>query len=278
MGSKKELRNLAAIFVIFIGTGFLAACGKTGGDGGGTVTTGGYVQTCDANGCTYALPTNTTMGFYSQSPNFVTPYAIDPRNRFQVSSGMTNILRDFMGVCDRQNVVGGYAACSIWQAGAHDLVVYSDSGSTSSNVKLIIRSVPGYMNYGWYSYSLPDFKYTLLSLFGFGTVNTAGVFDPLVLDATIWPTNNNQGFEVRAQGPTGSYAWNKMIQLIVLNGKMEDSNWDYRVYVANDDAHRAYANNNAIVTNGATQAITGTAVRCQHADCALGASYFNGGY
>lgn len=282
MGSKKELLNLAAIFVVFVGTAFLAACGKSGGDDGGGVAGGGYVQTCNGSTCTYPIPSNTVMGFYSQSPNFVTPYAPDPRNRFQVSSGLTTILRDFMGVCDRQTQVGGfsggYAACGIWQGGAHDLVVYSEAGSTSSEVKLIIRSVPGYMNYGWYSYSLPDFKNTLLSLFGFrsyGTVNSAGVFDPMVLNATIWPVNNSQGFEVRANGPTGSYGWNKVLQLIVPSGKLEDGYWNYRLFVT-DVTHLASVNNNSFIVNGAATAVTGTAVRCNHADCALSSSYFNG--
>lgn len=286
MGSKKELRNLAAIFVVFVGTGFLAACGKTGGDAGstGVITQGGYTYTCTDAGCTYPMPTNKSMGFYSQTSNFYTGYAVRPENRFQINAGMTTVLKDMMGVCDRQVQVGGfnggYAGCSWWTGAnsAHDFVIYSPAGSTASEVKLIIRSVPGQPSgYYWYSYSLPDFKSTLFSAFGFrgtGGTNYSAIYDPLVLDATVWPTNDDKGFEVRANGPVGSFGWNKLLQVIVLNGKLEDGFWDYKMYIAPNDGARAYANNNTIQSNGASLAISGTSVQCNHADCALGSTYF----
>ena len=141
------------------------------------------------------------------------------------------------------------------------MVLYSPTGSTANTMKLVIRSTPTVSYGGWYTYSMPDFTQAILGLFGFGTVtNNQGIFDPLVLDVTIWPVNNSQGFEVRAYGPTVSQAYNKLFQLQVATGKMEDQSWAFKLYY-----------------NG-TLAMDGTALHCLSQFCGLNSSYFNAGY
>lgn len=258
----RDTWSLILIMGVFITSGFLAACGssKSGGDAG---TPPGPTYPIDPH-CTVncnPLPPNSKVGFYAQTSNFQTPGYMNAGSQLRIQSGFSSVLRDAMGVCDRNQYSGGYAACSTWLSGAHDLVLLAEGGSQSNTVKLIIRSVPGYMmnGYGWYSYSMPNFKNMLLGMLGFPTGNYAGVYDPMVLESTIWPVNNSQGFEVRANGPRLSYAWNKLFQLQVVNGKMEDSHWDFVLHFHGQ------------------RALDGRAVRCQSQNCGLDTSYFNGG-
>jgi len=97
-----------------------------------------------------------------------------------------------------------------------------------------------------------------MNLLGFsGSANNAGVFDPMVLDATIWPINNSKGFELRAMGPRMSTAWNKLFQLQVLEGKLEDASWNYKLHF-----------------NGQLAA-EGKGAICQSQYCGMESSYFN---
>jgi hypothetical protein len=257
--AKTNYWTLVLIMGVFVGSGFLAACGKSGG--GDTVLNPGVVQTCTNAGCTYPVPANSKLGFYAQTSNFYIPGYVNNGSTLQMQSGMSQVLKDAMGVCDRVAYTGGISACSNWMGGAHDLVLYSDAGSTANTMKLIIRSTPGMQlgGYGWYQYSVPDFKTAIFNLLGFPVGNYSGVFDPMVLEATIWPVNNSQGFEVRAYGPRMSYAWNKLFQLQVANGKLEDAQWNFQLYF-----------------NGQA-AMSGKAVRCQSQNCGLDSSYFNTG-
>ena len=84
------------------------------------------------------------------------------------------------------------------------------------------------------------------------------MYNPLVLDATINPVNNGQGFELRATGPAGATyhgGVNNLIHFRVNNGKLEDAGWDYKIFLNYDE-------NNGVVA-------TGHALRCQSQNCGV---------
>jgi hypothetical protein len=254
--------TLTTVMSVFLLSGLLAACGKSGGNDNTSATYAGLIPTCTANGCTYGLPVNYKAGAYAQTSNLVTPGYVNNASTFVPRQGMYQVLKDAMGVCDRTSISGGLAGCQTWFSGAHDMVIYlnGQQASQAQTVKLIIRSTPNIQmgGYGYYSYSLPNFKQFILGLFGYNLSSPAGVFDPMVLDATIWPINDNRGFEVRANGPRNSYAWNKLFQLQVANGKLEDPSWDYQLYF-----------------NGQLAA-DGRGAICQSQYCGMDSSYFTG--
>jgi len=207
------------------------------------------------------LPAGSHVAFYAQTSNLVLPGFSNNGSTLTVGPGMAGLLRDAMGVCDREHSSGGLASCSSWLSGAYDLVLLADGGAQSNSVKLIMRAIPGSQlnHFGWYSYSLPSFRQFLLGILGFPVwSNPQGIFNPLVLTATIWPINNSQGFEVRAYGPRVSRAWNQLFQLQVAQGKLEDAQWNY-----------------ILSFNGATAA-QGRSVRCQSQNCGLDSSIVRG--
>jgi hypothetical protein len=76
----------------------------------------------------------------------------------------------------------------------------------------------------------------------------------MVLDMTIWPINNSQGFELRGYPPAGAYYQggnNLLFQFQVANGKLEDLAWDYK-----------------FIYNG-EEAATGRMVRCSTPNCGV---------
>lgn len=205
------------------------------------------------------LPAGSQVGFYSQTQNFLVPGYVNAGSSLQVEGGMQAMLRDAMGVCDREHISGGLASCQAWSTGAFDVVLWADGGSLSNAVTLVVRAVPGQQlnGFGSYAYSLPNFKeFLLTALTGWNVSNPSGVFNPLVLEGSIWPVNNSQGFEVRAYGPRVSHAWNKLIQFQVAQGKLEDTSWNYQLLFNGQSAAR------------------GTSVRCTSQFCGMDSSYF----
>lgn len=226
----------------------LVGCGSSGGGGGDQV-----VQPVPG------LHQGTQVGFYAQTQNFVTPGFMNMGSTLSVSSGMTNMLGEAMGVCNREHSTGGLANCQTWLSGAFDIVIYADGGAQTNQVRLIVRAVPGSQmnNMGWYSYSLPSFKQFIAGLlFGVMPTNPAGYFNPMVLDTAINPINQSKGFELRSFGPRVSQAYNRMFQLVVNNGKLEDPQFGYTLFY-----------------NGIAVA-SGQMVRCQSQYCALDSSFF----
>lgn len=257
MKNKCSTWTLVAVFSVLMGSTVLTACGKSGGDSGG----GQDAQVCNGTSCSgYVLPQNWKAGAYAQSSGFYIPGYANNGSTFLPRGAMANVLREAMGVCDRNTYSGGIAGCQSWVSGAHDMVIYlaGQQASQAQTAKFIIRSTPG-TNYGsWYTYSLPSFQGFVASLFGFyGDTNSAGFFDPMVLDATLWPINNSKGFELRANGPRLSQAWNKLFQLQVSEGKLEDASWSYQLFY-----------------NGGLAA-EGVGKSCQSQYCGLEQSYFN---
>jgi hypothetical protein len=208
----------------------------------------------------------TQIGYYSQTPNFVIPgYLSDARSRIQLGANFSAILRDAMGVCDREYISAGLASCSDWiGAGAHDLVIFTNGGPNTNSMRLIMRSTPsnGFSFGGgraWYSLSLPDLETAILGFLGFPVVgNPQGIFNPMVLETTLWPINNSQGIELRAYGPRGSVAWNKLFQIQIDQGKLGDEAMNFKLFF------------------DGKAAASGSMIRCQSQHCGLDASFFNG--
>lgn len=147
----------------------------------------------------------------------------------QIQSGFRALLKEAMGVCDRNDISGGQAACDSWMAGTAEIAFQMDS-TTSSGVRLMIKATPQYSYWNYY-YSMPNIGDFLLGWFtGINLSNPQGFFNPMVLNATIWPVNNNQGFEIRSNGPTYSMAWGKLLQLQVATGKVQDNSFNYQLY------------------------------------------------
>jgi hypothetical protein len=266
----KSLSKILWLTLGFAITSGIIACSKSSNTSGPAPAScpPGYAVGPDGASCILitvvpgGIPGGTKIGFFAQSSNMNGVFPNGTSSVFTQGAGYINILRDAMGVCDRQKVFGGYnsglAGCSVWQAGYHDIVIQMD-GSSANQVKMIIRASPNVNPFYQYSASIPSFSQAIGCLLGFCVGNNSGVYNPLVLDMTIWNINNNQGFELRpvtSGGPTGSYAWNKPMQLQVLNGKIEDPALNFRLLI--DDGHQNMA-----------EAISGTMLRCTTQNCGI---------
>jgi hypothetical protein len=204
----------------------VVACGSKGGfDGNGT----------PAPVVPLTIGAGTQIGFVSQNAKMAEVQP-DLGSSMTVHAGAKTMMKYAMGVCDRENTNLGLANCSSWLSGFHDITLFAD-GSQANRVKVVIRAFPdtrctGY-SCGYYSATLPSFGEFFRGLFGFGAGNMAGFYNPMVLDMTIWPINNSQGFELRGYGPSGAtfgLGANLLFQFQVANGKLEDAAWDYKLY------------------------------------------------
>lgn len=249
------------LVALFSGVSFVACNKSSGGGGGGTavVCPIGYGSPDGVNcvSTTGGIPAGTRIGFYAQTSNY--PYYTGGGSAMNLGSGFRTLLKNAMGVCDREAAVGGtncgLAACDAWLQGYHDMVLVMD-GSTANQAKLVIRSYPYVNPYYNYTCSIPSASNFFANLLGFSAGNVSGVFDPLVLTTTVWPINKDQGFELRANGPTGSYAWWKLMQLQVTNGKIEDPTINFTLYIDGGNQQML-------------PAVTGTMVRCQTQSCGV---------
>lgn len=230
--------------VVFAGllSAALIACSTEKKGGANPNNPGG----CVGAFCGGVLPTGQKVGFFSQNAlmdhQFPGGYNVAPMN---VEGPFRNILKYAMSVCDRAGGSnGGLANCNSWMDGFHDMILIAD-GTQASTVKLVIRSYPNTQcsgwNCGWYSYQIPSFNQFVAGLLGMGSY--APVYNPLVLNATVWPINgdvgtgaNSRGFALRAKGPTGSPTAGHTFELQVPNGKLEDSAWDYQLYFNVDNS------------------------------------------
>ncbi|MDW8189976.1 MAG: hypothetical protein RMK80_03290 [Pseudobdellovibrionaceae bacterium] len=233
-----------------------SGCGNQGGNrGGGTPPVAPAAVPVPA-------PAHREVGFYAQTKNFYIPGYVNQGSYLEVEPGMYTLLKEAMGVCNRDHTNTGIANCQSWLTGAFDLVLFSEHGSTANTVKIVMRAIPGSQlnGYGWYYASLPKFRELIGCLVGLCYSNPQGIFNPMVLEGPIWPINNSRGFEFRAYGPTGSGAYNKLIQYQVAEGKLEDGAFTF------------------VLSYNGVQAARGRAVRCQSQFCGLDASYFRIGY
>ncbi len=245
----KKQSKLYWAFSVAMLTLAMVACAKSSdnksSDTNNTVVTG-------------AIPPGTKVGFYAQNQmmNYMYPGSTGTTLTISNSTNMTKLLRDIMGVCDRNYSDGGYSACSTWINGYIDVMIFAN-GSNASTVKLVVRAYPAQSNF-WYS--LPSLSQFFLSAAGFNVLNNAAMYNPLVLDATINPVtiNGQQGFQLNANGPAGATyngGVNNLINLRVLPGKLDDAGFDFTLYL-----------NNSINTQGVA---TGHMLRCQTQNCGV---------
>lgn len=228
---------------------FLTGCGSKSSSSGGTTTSTYYPCTTGSN-CVYSVNQNSLKGFYAQSTNFSTGY-MNNGSSFTPTGSVTTILEEAMGVCNRGAYNGGLADCGSWVSGYYDLVFLVNQ-QNPNQVTLVFRSYPMINQNYWYSYNLPTLENFFLSLIGWPVAqNPQGTYNPLILTTTIYPVNNSQGFEIRGYGPQVSAGYNKLIQLQVANGKIEDQSFQFQLF-----------------WNG-TQIGSGTMARCQSATCGL---------
>lgn len=255
-----NLKPLKLMAAAFMGAGMmlLSGCGSSSSGGspvGPPVTVVPQVPCTTAN-CVYPVPQNSVTGFYSQTSNFPAGMYMNNGSVLQPQGAMRNILKDAMGVCDRHYSNGGIADCGTWLNGYYDLV-FMVNPQNQSQVSVIFRAYPMISNGHWYTYGFPSptqfFWGTVGQLLGMPmqSYNPQGTFNPMILSATINPINDSQGFEIRSYGPQVSAGYNKMLQLQVPFGKIEDANFNYLLQWNGDEIAR------------------GTLVRCQSPTCGL---------
>lgn len=251
------LWSLSAGFIVLA----LVACAKSGDNNNGAPPVGAYV-----------IPPGQQFGFFAQN-NKMNSYYNSGGSTYNILSGMKTVLKYAMGVCDRNAYDGGLADCNKWMSNAfHDIMIFAN-GSQSNTVKLVLRAMPDTTcSYGsfcgnWYA-SLPNFSQFFLGMFGFNTFNSAGAYNPMILDMTINPicvntggvncedrdSTYSTGFELRGRAPEGAtyhMGRNLLFQLQVPVGKLEDQSWNFNLYY-----------------NG-QQAGSGRMVRCAYSNCGV---------
>lgn len=237
------------VFLItgFLISAFVVSCGfnKDNNDGGTVIS-------CPANSTFqngYCVGTNGahlntgSVGFISENWH--------DRTFTPSGSGLSEFLRDAMGVCGRYRTVGGLAKCSAWTAGTFAVVMQAPNTQTNT-VQVTFMAKPQYNPYVNYAYSLPSAGELAGAVLGFPVVaNPGAVRNPLQLNMTVSVTNNYQGFEARGYGDFYTTANRSPIQIQIAQGKLEDFRFDYRI------AYRGQV------------IATGTFLRCNTADCRL---------
>jgi len=181
-------------------------------------------------GTPYQYPASSQIQFTARKmDNNYNSYGYYQLGSLQLQSGFRSLLKEAMGVCDRNDISGGQAACDSWMNGTAEIAFQMDN-ATSSGVRLMIKATPQ-QNFWNYYYSMPNIGDFLLGwATGINLANPQGFFNPMVLNSTIWPVNNSQGFEIRANGPTASWAFAKLLQFQVATGKVEDNQFNFQLY------------------------------------------------
>jgi hypothetical protein len=229
MKTKWALVGLLSVSVIAV---MLTACdGGSGGGGGQIPVTCVGGQCYNYYGSPYQYGAGSQIQFTARKmdTNYGS-YGYYQLGTLNTSSaGWKALLKEAMGVCDRDDVSGGQASCDYWVNGTAEIAFQMDS-TTSSGVRLMIKA-SAQSNYVNYYYSVPSLSNFLLGwATGYWATNPQGWFNPMILNATIWPVNNSQGFEIRANGPTYSAAWNKLLQFQVATGKVQDNQFTFNLY------------------------------------------------
>lgn len=236
-----------AFFAILIATAL--GCAKSS-DGGGAPVPAPVPQTCAPNvPCNILPPSN--VGFYAESASMKQGGWNTNNSILNPSNTYATFLKEAMGVCDREYYNGGLSACSSWINGYHDLVFMMDNANANS-VRVIVRAYPANNSPFSYQYQLPHWSQFLMGMVGFPMVqNPSGFFNPMILNATIYPVNQSPGFEIRAYGPQVSSGYNKLLQLQVPVGKTQDTQFNF------------------VLSWNGQQVASGTMVRCQTQNCGL---------
>lgn len=235
----------------------------------GAVTALSLIVACSKNdgGSADSVPTTVVdpmawtggqIGFYSQNSNMDKYFYNVAGATMTPASAYIKVLKTAMRTCDRGNSNGGQAACTAWLNGLNDIMIFANSAQAST-VQMVIRSMYDSSCTSAYSctqywYSMPSFSQFILGLFGFNSFNNSNVYNPMILNMTIWPINNSKGFELRGYAPGYDLYYNSgglLFQFIVTEGKLTDLSWNYQ-----------------LVFNGETAA-TGRMARCPSTNCGI---------
>lgn len=228
---KKLFTTLALIAL----TATLGACGKNStSKGGNTVNpnqcpsghywNGTVCQTGTGPGNIYNRSTfadgSTTFEMYN--------YQFNGDLRITDSGGYAAFLKDAMGICDR-NIWGyssGLAKCSTWTAGKLYLS-FNMGPDLQPAVTLTAYPPDSYANY----------------YINIGIDAGGAAYNPLILSSgnTYNIINNNQGFEIRANGAWGTNAGRYLIQIIVRQGTIADKTVAYELAYKNGTMNRIFA-------------------------------------
>lgn len=273
------MKHFFWVFVAIYSSLVLVACNKNnGGDagiiGGTCVTQTPYGQCFDANGILVSgMAGQIPLAYFADNWSYQKSVTILDQTTYR------EFLRTAMGVCDRYANTGGTASCSSWVNGGFDLVM---TPTSVDSMNVTVRTWPQYNGYSTYYYNLPTWKEFALGFLGVPVAPQAGVqANPMVLTTysagnvyapttkTVFPINNNAGFEVRYDSPYGSFSnARNMIQIRVDQGKVGDPSFSFTMYYPN-----------CISTGGASSTCTGgvgtafargTLTRCQTPNCTGG--------
>lgn len=214
------MKKFILLSVTAVATLLMVACGKDGS--GGNAGTG--IPSCGV-GLVYDVNTNTCVtvnggNVVNQYVRFY-DYTMYPMSYQRGSMTVTHnagfkaFLSEAMGVCDR-NIAGwstGVYKCDNWVSGSFTMQV-----GVGSNLVPELR---------FEAYPTPSFFNFNMGIYG----NTA-VLNPLVLNQTntFSLRNNSKGFEIRAQGSMLTASGLRLIQVIVENGTLADTQVTYGLY------------------------------------------------
>lgn len=218
---------LAGVF-----SGLIVACGKNNSDNpqpqvtyscpAGSYYASGYCY----NSTGQQLGSVAGLNFISDNYQY--------RNLSISNSGVfKNFLVKAMGVCDRATTSGGSSggiyACDSWINGYFQAAIQTPA-TQSTSLAVQFSSYPYVSSNYWYGYQLPSVSQFFLGLVGFPTLDIAGAMrNPLPLNMTVSVINQNKGFEARGYGDLYTYSNRSLIQVVVMNGKLEDQQFDYQI-------------------------------------------------
>ncbi len=202
-------------------------------------------------GMPYPIP----YGQYSGAAGFYSENWNERKLRISDSFVFIQFLKSAMGVCDRMQYAGGLSACEAWSNGYLDVTVQSYN-TQSNNVRVTFRAWPKAYPGGWWAGQFPNFGDFVAQMFGFPTMAVTGaVRNPLVLDMVVSLINNSNGFEARGYGDYWTTASRSLIQVVVPNGKFEQSGFNYQIAFGNQ------------ATGKGKVFATGWLTRCSRPDC-----------
>lgn len=187
----------------------------------GTVYTNGFCY--NQSGTQWGLGTTGSLNFVSNNVNY---------KNAQITN--STVYRDFLKkalqVCDQASSSGGIYDCSSWSVGQFQLNVQI-ANAQATELRATFSAYPSTNSYYWYGYSLPSASDFFYGMMGF-PVYTATIItlNPLPIDKMVVSIiNDSKGFEARAYGDVRTVANRSLIQLQVLEGKLDQSAFDYQV-------------------------------------------------
>lgn len=231
---KHLFRYLYVFFGSLIVISFFIACGDNKSSNNQVVN-----PYPDNNGCPYGTyysggycynqngqPIN---GFGYQNSINLRSNNYELKNLSISSGGYKNFLKKSLGICDRAYSSGGIYSCSYWSSGNGVLQIDMQSASTQATEVYVsfyafLKNATSY-----WGYSLPSIKDFLYGMVGFPVWIDGGIAkNPVSLKMKVSLINDSKGFEARSFGDEQTGANLSLIQIQVLNGKIDDATVTYR--------------------------------------------------